>query len=189
MPQWLWVWPQNPVLHLPDFSWSSRFLQPQQNFFNHLIFTFDTSNIFGWFSSIMAKFKLIKQKFPNKTTIYVHQCGFQILYGVKQHIRWQQTNYQLETTVDTSQGLKYFSHVIYLPQTSTYQNIAKLLTWPHIKIGKKICYLNPCFFKEFSQEPQRQLYKFFKFLLVFFFIIILTVNSLWTEISTFQEML
>ena len=36
------------------------------------------------------------------------------------------------TTMDTFHGLNCFSHVIYKLKTSTYQNIAKLLTHPSI---------------------------------------------------------
>ena len=60
---------ESTVLGLPDLNWSLKFLQPEQNFLNHLvieinyIFTFHTINrlLWNWF----ALFELIKRKFPN----------------------------------------------------------------------------------------------------------------------------
>ena len=55
------------VLGLPDFEESLRFLQPKQNFLNHLVtrtvidyaFTFYTKNVFGCLHGIITLFKLV----------------------------------------------------------------------------------------------------------------------------------
>ena len=49
---------------LPDLAWSSRLLQPKQNFLNHLV------TVINWtfcllHNNIIAQFELIKYKFSN----------------------------------------------------------------------------------------------------------------------------
>ena len=88
-------------------------------------FIFYTTNVFQCFSSVMVQFVFVKYKFLNLTILH-SQYGFQITCGVKQ-CTCQCTNYHNTTN-------HYFGHVIYIPQTSTYQNIAKLLTHPIIFI-------------------------------------------------------
>ena len=44
----------------------------------------------------------------------------------------------LPTTVGTLHSLNCFGHIIYAPQTSMYQNIAKLLTQPSIFMKENI---------------------------------------------------
>ena len=62
---------KSTFLGLPDLAWSSRFLQPEQNFLNYMVtilwLTLTSHNkcFFCCFGSIMAQFKLIKHKFPN----------------------------------------------------------------------------------------------------------------------------
>ena len=61
---------ESTVLGLPDFAWLLKFLQPKQNFLNHLIAvlwstapsTFPTTNVFDCFYGPMAQFELIKYK-------------------------------------------------------------------------------------------------------------------------------
>ena len=48
---------------------------------------FCATNIFGCFCSVMAKFEIGKHKFPNWTTLHVHQCGF------KSHMEWSKVQY------------------------------------------------------------------------------------------------
>ena len=77
--------------------------------------------------------KLIKCKIPNLTNLYIHLCGFQINHGVKQCTICQRTNYHNTTNHSGSNhGLNCFLHVMYTLQTSSYQNIAKLIIWSEI---------------------------------------------------------
>ena len=61
-----------------------------------------------------------------------------IYAAFKSHKGWSNvpvsapTTIILPTTVNTFQSLNCFGRVIYMPQTSTYQNIEKLLTHPRI---------------------------------------------------------
>ena len=94
-------------------------------------FTFCTINIFGCFCDIVAQFKLVKHKFLNLITLHIYLCSFQITHG------WSNTRYvstptttTLTTTAGTFHSLNCFGHIICIPQTSMYQNIAKLLTHP-----------------------------------------------------------
>ena len=63
-----------------------------------------------------------------------------ICTAFKSHTEWSfacvssQTIMKLPTTVSTNHVLNYFGHMIYTLQSSLYQNIAKLLTYPSIYI-------------------------------------------------------
>ena len=46
-------------------------------------FTFCTTNVFDFFHDVIAN-KLVKHMLPNKTTLHVHLCSFQITCSVKQ---------------------------------------------------------------------------------------------------------
>ena len=60
--------------------------------------------------------------------LHVRLCNFQITHGVKQCATCQHTTYH--DTINYS--LNCFSHLIYVLQTSTYQNIAKLFSHSNI---------------------------------------------------------
>ena len=109
-------------LGLPDLARLSTFLQPKWNFLNHLLtllwsstassftqqmfliastvlwptlncaVTFDPTNVFGCFYSLMIQFKLGKHKFLNWTTLHIHQWGFQITHEMEPCTCWH-TNY------------------------------------------------------------------------------------------------
>ena len=87
------------------------------------------SKCFRLLSSIMAKFKLIKHKFPNWTMLDFHRYNFQITmkWSNTQHVSAPPTTI-LKKSVCIFHKLNCFSHIVYVPQTSIYQNTAKLLT-------------------------------------------------------------
>ena len=130
------------VLGLHDLGWSWRFLQLKWNFFNHLVIVlwsttlslFCTKNVFGSFCSVMAQFEFIKHEYPNWIMLHICLCCFQIFqrdWSSTQHVS-APTITILPNMMATFHGLKHFDHVIYMPQTSTYENVAKLLTHPRI---------------------------------------------------------
>ena len=88
-----------------DVAWSSRFLQPKQNFLNHLVtvscstapFTLYTINACGCFRGVMVQFELVKHKFTNLTTLYVRLRGFQIPPRVKQGRTWSYSSHALDS--------------------------------------------------------------------------------------------
>ena len=99
---------ESMVRGLPDLARSLRFLQlKKQNFFY-------TTNVFGWFQGDMAKFELVKHKFPKEIMLCVHLCNFQILNRMKQ-CTYQSTNYHHIT----NHSLNCFGHkVFFLPNPS-----------------------------------------------------------------------
>ena len=89
-------------------------------------FTFCITNVFGCFCGVMVQFKLIKQ---------MRLCCRFICAAFKSQMEWSNAQCVsappttiLPTIADTFSSLNYFSHIIYMLQSSTYQNIAKLLT-------------------------------------------------------------
>ena len=96
-----------------------------------------TTNLFGYLGAVMAQFKLMKNKFPNETTLHFHMSGFQIKRVKKctceaMH-KWSNaqpvgapTTTILPTAVGTCNCLNCFSHVICAPQINTYQKIEKI---------------------------------------------------------------
>ena len=126
---------QSTVLSLPDLAWLSKFLQLQWNFLNHLVTIlrstapslFAQQIILVASTALWLSLNLQKQKFLNYTTLNVHLCGLQIMQRVKQYTMYLHTTMILSTTVGTSHSLNCFGRVIYMPQSITYQNIAKFL--------------------------------------------------------------
>ena len=93
-------------------------------------FTF-RAQVFGCFRGITAQFDLVKHKCPNKTTLFVNLCAFQITHGEKQCTTCQHANY-CDTT---NYSLKCFSYVIYIPQTTKIlQNI-----WLTLRFTPAVC--------------------------------------------------
>ena len=71
-------------------TWAKFFLLYGYSNVINCVFVFPPTNIFGCF---IAQFKLVKNKFPNLTTLLVHLTGFQIKLGMKQLTICQRTNY------------------------------------------------------------------------------------------------
>ena len=120
---------ESTALGLPDLAWSLSVLQPVIN----CTFTFFITNVFGYFSGIMAHF------WTRKVCFHIRLHWMFIYVTFKSYMEWSNTHHAstpittiLSTTVSTYHGLNYFGHMVYAPQTSTYQNIAKLLTHPCI---------------------------------------------------------
>ena len=93
-------------------------------------FTYCTADVFGCFCDFMAQFKLVKHI---SSPIRLH-CTF-ISMAFKSHIEWSNAQYIstlttiiLPSTAGNYHSLNCFTHMICMPQTSTYQNIAKSLT-------------------------------------------------------------
>ena len=80
--------PTWPYLIIDVFAIKVRFLEPSG--YCSLVNCHLLCNKYFWL--LMAHFKLLKYKFPNYTTLYVHLCSFQISHGVK-HCMFQCTNY------------------------------------------------------------------------------------------------
>ena len=100
----------------------AKFLEPSgYNTVINCAFTFHATNVFGCFHDIMAKFELVKYKFPN----YIFICT-----AFKSHT-WSKamhnmSAYQLASyDKNNSDCSNCFSHVIYMLQTKMYQNFAK----------------------------------------------------------------
>ena len=127
---------ESTFFSLPELAWSLWFLKPMWNFLNHLVtvingvFTFYTTNVFGYRCSIMVQFELVKYV-PKLDNVACFIC-----VNFKSHKEWNNVQYvsaptsmMLPITVSIYHSLNCFSHVIYVQETSTYfQNIAKLLT-------------------------------------------------------------
>ena len=67
----------------------------------------------------MAQFEVVKQKFPNETTLHIYPC-------FKSHM--ERSNAQRVSTLTTTisptfHSLNFSSHVIYVSNTSTYQTL------------------------------------------------------------------
>ena len=120
---------ESMVFGQPNFAWSLMFWQPKRNFLNHWVTvvncTVQPFNKCHWL--VLWHYGL------------VWTCkGWMFIYvAFKPHTQWINTQHVnaptttiLPTTADTSHDLNCFSHGIYKLLTSTYQNIAKLLTQP-----------------------------------------------------------
>ena len=125
---------ESTAIGLPELAWSSRILQPERNFFNHLLIAppLLAQHFFGGFRGAMAQFEPIKHKFLNHSTLHVNQHSFQITHRRKQCRTCQCTNYN-----DTINHRGYFFHdlngfgrLIRAPQTSTCQNVEKTFDSP-----------------------------------------------------------
>ena len=125
---------ESTVLGLADLVRSSRFFQPVRNFLNHQV-TVLWIIVPSYFAQQMflvvsvVQFKLVKHQFLDETRFHVYLYGFQITQGVKQCTTCHRINYH-DTTFN---GLNCFSLMIYILQTNTYQDIAKLLTHYRVK--------------------------------------------------------
>ena len=73
----------------------------------------------------MAQFQLIKHEFP----IIFAAIKFDIVWSNALRVSAPTTTI-LTTTAHTFNGLNCFGHVIHAPQTSNFENMAKLLTHP-----------------------------------------------------------
>ena len=88
--------------------------------------TFRTTNVIGYLSGIMAQFELVKPKSPILHYIAhssVHLWNHTQLNNMRVSTP---TTTILLTITGTFYSLNWFCHMILAPQTSTYQNIAKL---------------------------------------------------------------
>ena len=84
-------------------------------------FTFCTTNVFGCFTVQTHKAEVLKLLYIAWSSVQPSShTRYEAMYNVWVH--------QLPTTVGTFHGLNSFSHMIYVAQISTYQNITKLLT-------------------------------------------------------------
>ena len=86
-------------------------------------FTFHTTNILGCFCGVMAHFELVKHNFLNQTMlffigIFSNHTQNEEMYNVS-----TPTTTILLTTLGTFYSLNCFSHMIYTPKTSMYNNI------------------------------------------------------------------
>ena len=122
------------LLGLLDFAWLSRVLQPKQNFFNHLVtvrwsiapLPF-TQQIF-WVVSVVLWLSLNLESRSSQIRLC---CKF-ISVAFKSHTEWSNAQYINTTTSMILLTTAWTAYVIYLLQTSTYPNIAKLWTHPSI---------------------------------------------------------
>ena len=120
LPLWLWTWPQNPVLNLLDLSWSSRFLQPEQNCFNHLVtilWSTVPSSLAQMFLVASAALWPYSISSSISSLLHIHLWDFQITHGVKQCTTCQSSKYVDATNHSgyLSMASNYFSHRIYMP--------------------------------------------------------------------------
>ena len=86
-------------------------------------------NVFDCFHGVMAQFEL------TGSSIWLwcmFICSFQMPHRVKQCTMCQHTTYH----VTTYHSLNCFDHMIFMPQTCTYQNFVKLLT--HLSLIQQI---------------------------------------------------
>ena len=54
-------------------------------------FSFCTAVVFGRFDGVIAQFEVVRQKFPNLSTLNIHLCSFQITHGVNQCTKCQRS--------------------------------------------------------------------------------------------------
>ena len=127
-------------LSLPELAWSSRFLQPNWNFLNHLLTVWWSTGPSPLAQQIFLVVSTMLKCSSNSSSIcslirhcFTFNCVAIKSPGVKQCTTCQCTNYH-STTKHSRYSLNFFCHVIYLLQASTYQNIGKLLTHPNIKL-------------------------------------------------------
>ena len=131
---WLGSWPWNPQFYAYLANWA-KFLEPSScctvvNF----AFAFHTTKVFDCFCSVMAQFELVKYKFLNKTAWHVHLSSFQITHSEAMH---NMSAHQLPQYYQPQWAppIVWTTSVVrYMLQSSTYQNIANLLTHPNIYI-------------------------------------------------------
>ena len=86
-------------------------------------FTFHITNVFGFSHYVIVQFKLINFKLTNAISV-VFKSNTERSYASFSTL----TTTRLPTTVGIFLGMRYFIHVTDRRQTSTDQNIAKLLT-------------------------------------------------------------
>ena len=129
---------ESMLLGSPDLARSSRSLQREWNFLNHLI-TALRSSVFSPFAQpkfLVASWVL----WPNSNfwIIISSQIRLHFMFfcaAFKSHTQWSNTQHVnaptttiLPTTTSTNLSLNCFGHMIYAAKTSTYQDIVKLLT-------------------------------------------------------------
>ena len=74
-----------PCLIIKILATQTKFLEPSDYWtVINCTFPFCSTLVFDCFSSVMARFKIVKHKFLNLTALYVHLCSFQIAHGVMQ---------------------------------------------------------------------------------------------------------
>ena len=125
----LYIWSmalRSTLLGLSDVTWSSWFLQPEQNFLNHLVsminctFIFHAANVFDCFHSILA---------PSLNSLCISsqiRWHFMFIFvAFKSHI--QLSNVQGVSASTTNSYLPSFE---LLQSDVHYQNIEELLTHP-----------------------------------------------------------
>ena len=114
-------------IHSFRLAWLLRFLPPEQNFLNHLVTVL-------W---SIAPSPFVQQMFLFAFSVLrlSRLCCMFICAAFKLPMDWSNiqhvsasTTTILPTTVGTLHNLNFSSHMIYVLQTSIYQNITKLLT-------------------------------------------------------------
>ena len=133
--------PTWPLLLRVFVSWA-KFLQ-QSGYYTvtNYTFAFLTVNVFLFFRCVIAHFKLVNHKFPNKPTLLVHLAAFKSRREGNNAQRVSAPNTGiLLTTVETWHILKFFGHMINATQTRIYETYSKLLTRPRKYLNFKTIY-------------------------------------------------
>ena len=116
--------PTWPCLIVEAFTTRAKFLQPSGycTMINY-IFNLFSQQMFLVASVALEPGSNSLNMFPDKRMSHVHPCSFQSIHG-RNRCTFQRTKYH--DTINPS----CFGHVIYLPQTSTNQDITKHLIHP-----------------------------------------------------------
>ena len=112
------------VLGLPDLAWATMFLQPAQNFLNHLI-TVRGLTVLSFFAQQMFFYGFhgvtVKYEHVNMNS-QISLCCMFICEVFQSHIEWNNaqsicapTATILPSAASTFNGLNNFGHMIYIP--------------------------------------------------------------------------
>ena len=116
-----------------------KILQPEQNFFCYLLSVLWLTAFLPFAQQMFLVASVVLWSSLNSLSIWsqIRLCYIFICMAFKKHIEWSNayhvsalTTTKLSTTAGAFHNLNYFGHIIYMLQTSTYQNIAKHLIHP-----------------------------------------------------------
>ena len=161
---------ESTVLSLLDLAWSPRLLQPKQNFPNHLVtvkwstltalwLSFNSQTLvycdqlhlnlsYKFLVASVAQFELVMHKFPNKTTLHIHLCGFPITHNMKQCTTCQHTDYH-----DTTNNRENFPQLQLLQSHDTCHNLAHTLVIQNFRLSLVVS--NPTFVMKKKKKKKK----------------------------------
>ena len=123
------------VLGLPDLSWLSRFLQPKQNFSSHLVsLLWSTVSPFAPQMFLVASSMIWPSLNSGSISSWFKLCYMLICVASKLYT-WRSNVRCINYHNTTNHSKYFFSHMIYVLQTSIYQNMGKLLSHPSLFLG------------------------------------------------------